>query len=190
MIFTVIGIILRCLAETAWRPKENLQGLCNVLFVIYIVFCVMGIIETCLGRYERPATATVLLFIIQIVASVYFTVSADSLISKVIGCIGALLVFSGVMSIFSGGSSTSGTGVRNTSDDLNILDEFCKSESTYDKWDREQKEREQYVRDNWDRNLGRLNSDATMYETPDGNWNKISKDGKSYEDDSGNWKNL
>lgn len=59
-----------------------------------------------------------------------------------------------------------------------------------ERWANEKKEREKYVRDNWDSSRGKLNSDATMYTTPDGNWNKISKYGQRYEDDNGNWNNL
>lgn len=203
MIFTVIGIILRCLAYAImWNSADEHPVFCGVITVIYIIFCIIGIIETYLGRYERPAISTILLFIIQIVESVYFIFAAESTIEKIIGSIVVFLVFGGIFSIFDTLES-SGAGSQDAFDELDkcfkTIDDFHKENlekarrdeiAQRERWENEKKEREQYVRDNWDSSLGRLNSDATMYETPDGNRNKISRDGQHYEDDYGDWQHI
>ncbi len=200
MIFTIIGIILRCLAYAImWNSADEHPIFRGVMLIVYIILCVIGIIETYLGRYERPAISTILLFIVQIVASIYFLFAADLLVGKIIGCIVVFFIFGGIMNIFSDNSPNSGIDSQDT------LDRFCETLDEFDKANREkirqnqieeerreneEKEREKYVRDNWNSSLGRLNSDATMYTSSSGSWNKISKDGKSYEDDNGNWNHL
>lgn len=194
LLVTCIGIILRGIQLYCYQGDEKGATGSIVLFVLSIIFYILGFLctrsflnYTLLENESIPeAIISVILSIALPIFFMYYTPAGMfvgeivmTIITNIISCIIAVVVIIFVFAMLSSGG-----------DSVDPPPKENKSESSYDRWEREKKEREQYVRDNWDSSLGRLNSDATMYETPDGNWNKISRDGQHYEDDYGDWQHI
>lgn len=187
MIFTVIGVVIRCLAHYLFKG----EGIGNTIgFVLFLIMSALGLYETFLERYEKHPAATIAKFVVQIAATVYFTFFVSSIVSTIIAGVVILLIIGAL----SDGKETSSCGVSSD----NGWDEFISDmneaqakqseymEQHHNRYEQEKQDREQYVRNNWNSNLGMLNSDASCYQTDDGEWLKISRDGKRYEDKNGN----
>lgn len=188
MIFTIIGAIVRCMQFYSHPGDEIHSTESIVMFIISIALYVFGITVTFFSQ-KKSSKAKAFSVVTQIIVAIFFLICtpAASFIGKicmkalalVLGCFIVLVIF-GIISSIGGGAI----------EDPPVVPEGTKSESSYERWEREAKEREQYVRNNWNSSRGRLNSDATMYETSDGEWLKISRDGKQYEDKNGYWHSL
>lgn len=188
MFFTIIGAIVRCMQFYSHPGDEIHSTESIVMFIISIVLYVFGIAITLFSQ-SKSSKAKAFSITMQIIVAIFFLICtpAASFIGKICMKVLALVLGCFIIFVLFGIFRCIGEGVI---EDPPIVPEGTKSESSYERWAREEKEREQYVRNNWNSSRGRLNSNATMYETPDGEWLKISRDGKQYEDKNGYWHNL
>lgn len=182
MIFTIVGIILRCLAYAIlWNSVDKHPIFCNIILVVYIILCVLGIIETYMGRYKRPAIATVLLFIVQIVASVYFGFAADSLIGKIIGCVVIFLIFGGVTSIFPDTPVKPGLE-EDSQDTFDLWGNMCEENLK-----NVQAQQEDYYSRLREINYAKRYGESGELHTSNGDKIELNDDGSMFKDKDGNW---
>lgn len=204
LIPTIIGALFRGMQVYCYNDSVKITAGNVILLIVSVLFYIIGF---CMTNGQRKKKSCVLeerwsaniSCVLSIALPVFFWFYTP--IGMVFGkfmkwlCKGifevllAVLIIGFVVLVVAGmigmaKNSEGGEEADNSSDFFHSEDS---SDSLYDQWRREAEEREKYVRDNWNSNRGRLNSDATYYQTPEGNWNKISRDGKSYEDDDGDW---
>ncbi len=204
LIPTTIGAIFRSIQVYFYNDSEKITTGNVILCVISFLFYILGF---CMTNSERKKESCVpeerwsanISYILSIAIPVFFWFYAPAgmVIGKfMIGLLEHLLLLLFAVGVIVFiimviiGMISEGVDSVDSSPSPDFSDDEDKPESSYDIWRREEIEREKYVRNNWNSSYGRLNSDATMYQTPDGNWNKISSDGKRYEDDNGNWHTL
>lgn len=206
---TSAGIVLRSVQLYCFQGDEKFKAGSIILFVLSVVFYIVGfswsrylLDEALKADKDDDIPGAIISVILSVALQVFFMFYTPAgiligekvimIIKNIISCIISILVILFVIFMMIGAAS----GEPGTPDAMDeFMDENLKkvrqqAEEEHNRYETEKREREKYVRDNWNSSLGRLNSDATMYQTSDGNWNKISRDGKSYEDSNGNWEHL